>query len=499
MAGGAPNDVAIEKSRIYLNGFNGYEHIYLNMIAGANRRFKDFTFNERFPGSSNYIVDKYRVQDAFSKDGYAFMQNAFSHPNAYFGGEEWVLKAKTPTPEELVKLSDDLKRAYTADYIKAWRDYLNSASYVPTPFGYKDLVDAGNKLGALDVDTSPLLELFSLLSVNTAAASPEIAAVFQTPQKVVSPSSPEQHLIGGSNQKYMTDLKNLEQAIKIISIDTTKDSDPNAAAPIIPAAVTAELDTKDLVPRPQPGSVEQKSFDLLEAPIKAAENLAQQVPLKAAGAGAKAFCDQQIAPLLKEFPFKPDATTEATTEEVAQVFAPGSGSFAKYISTLQLFVTQQGPQFYSAQPTKVPVNPAFLSFLGKAQRISSALFPPGSNKPSLDFTLTEPPGAPNAVLTVDDQKISTDGQKVQFRWESRPDGKTSIALEGNSRTPPGGPWSVFHLGFVAEHNPPNRLKYNLQTNNQTNGVALFDASGPGAELLNKDFMKGFQCVSNVAR
>jgi len=499
MAGGAPNEVALEKSHAYLNGFKGYQHIYLNMLSAANRRFKDFTFNERFPGSSTSIIDHYRVQGAFSKEGYVFMQNAISHPNVYFGGEKWVLQAPPPTEDDLAKLSVDLQGAYTKDYIKAWQDYLNSASYVPSPFVYKDFEDAGHKLSQLDVDTSPLLELFWLLSVHTASASPEIATVFQTPQKVVSASSPEQHLIGGSNQKYITDLKNLEQAIREISINTTNPSDQNAAQPIVGPATTAQLDTDDLVPRPQPGSVEQKSFDLLEAPIKAAENLAQQAPLKAAGAGAKAFCDQQIAPLLKEFPFKPDATTEATTEEVAQVFAPGSGSFAKYISTLQLFVTQQGPQFYSAQPTKVPVNPAFLSFLGKAQRISSALFPPGSNKPSLDFTLTEPPGAPNAVLTVDDQKISTDGQKVQFRWESRPDGKTSIALEGNSRTPPGGPWSVFHLGFVAEHNPPNRLKYNLQTNNQTNGVALFDASGPGAELLNKDFMKGFQCVSNVAR
>jgi hypothetical protein len=46
---------------------------------------------------------------------------------------------------------------------------------------------------------------------------------------------------------------------------------------------------------------------------------------------------------------------------------------------------------------------------------------------------------------------------------------------------------------------PNRLKFFFSFNNQTPEVVLFDASGSGAPLLNPEFMKGFHCVSNVAR
>jgi type VI secretion system protein ImpL len=62
-----------------------------------------------------------------------------------------------------------------------------------------------------------------------------------------------------------------------------------------------------------------------------------------------------------------------------------------------------------------------------------------------------------------------------------------------------GPWSVFHFGFAAPQVSPNRLKFFFSFNNQTPEVVLFDASGPGASLLNPEFMKAFHCVSNVAR
>jgi type VI secretion system protein ImpL len=62
-----------------------------------------------------------------------------------------------------------------------------------------------------------------------------------------------------------------------------------------------------------------------------------------------------------------------------------------------------------------------------------------------------------------------------------------------------GPWSVFHFSFSAPQVAPNRMKFSFSFNNQTPEVVLFDASGPGAPMLNPEFMKGFRCVSNVAR
>jgi len=496
---GSPrNDTLVARARLYLNGFQGFQHVYQSMLAAANHKVPGFNFNGRFPGSSQYIVDSYAVQGAFSKDGFAFMQDAILHPDPYFRGEEWVLGPASGPPIDRAALSVQLKQTYTADYIQTWRTYLTKAQFIP----YRTFADAGNKLGALDSNTSALLELFSLISTNTAVAAPEISSAFQAPQAVVSPSNGDNRLIGSSNQAYIQSLQALEGVLKNLSLNPTSANDPAAAAPVTQAAVTAEQAAENLrngfVPDPA-GSMDKTSFALLEAPITSAKNLAAQAPANAAGGGAKAFC-AQVGPVLAKFPFNPQSTTEASTEEVAQVFAPGSGSFAQFATSLHALVVQQGSQYVPAPGSTVKISPSFLGFLSSAQKISSTLFPAG-NQPSLDFTLTEvkSTGVSDAVLSIDGKQLNAGGQTATFHWVSQPSSKITLATQKNTAPNMTGPWSVFHFGFAAPQISPNRLKFFFSFNNQAPEVVLFDASGPGAPLLNPEFMKGFHCVSNVAR
>ena len=326
-AGGSANDIVVAHARFYLNGFQGFQHVYQSMLAAANHKFAAFDFNSKFPGSAQYIIDNYSVQGAFSKDGFAFMQDAILHPDPYFRGEEWVLGPSSGPPIDRAALSVQLRQAYIADYLQTWRTYLTKAQFIP----YRNFADAGNKLGALDSNTSALLELFSLISLHTGVAAPEIASAFQAPQSVVPPST-DNRLIGASNQGYIQSLQGLEGAVKNLTLNATSANDPTAAAPVTQAALAAEQTAETLrnsfVPDPT-GGMDKTTFNLLEAPIESAKNLAAQAPANAAGGGAKAFC-AQIAPLLAKFPFNPQSSTEASTEEVAQVFAPGSGSFAQY-------------------------------------------------------------------------------------------------------------------------------------------------------------------------
>ncbi len=391
-----------------------------------------------------------------------------------------------------------MKQTYTADYIQTWRTYLTKAQFIP----YRNFADAGNKLSALDSNTSALLELFSLISFHTAVAAPEISSAFQAPQAVVSPSNADNRLIGSSNQAYIQSLQALEGVLKNLSLNPTSANDPTAAAPVTQAAVTAEQAAENLrngfVPDPA-GSMDKTSFALLEAPITSAKNLAAQAPANAAGGGAKAFC-AQVGPVLAKFPFNPQSTTEASTEEVAQVFAPGSGSFAQFATSLHALVIQQGSQYAPAPGSTVKISPSFLGFLSSAQKISSTLFPAG-NQPSLDFTLTEvkAAGVSDAVLNIDGKQLNAGGQTATFHWVSQPSSTITLATQKNTAPHMTGPWSVFHFGFAAPQISPNRLKFFFSFNNQTPEVVLFDASGPGAPLLNPEFMKGFHCVSNVAR
>jgi type VI secretion system protein ImpL len=498
-AGGAGNDVVVARARFYLNGFQGFQHVYQSMLAAANHKFPSFDFNGKFPSSSQYIFDNYSVQGAFSKDGFAFMQDAILHPDPYFRGEEWVLGPSSGPPIDRAALSDQLRKSYTADYIQTWRTYLTKAQFVP----FRNFADAGNKLSALDSNTSAMLELFSLISLHTGVAAPEISSAFQAPQSVVPPSNPDNRFLAPSNQAYIQSLQTIEAAVKNLTLNATNANDPAAAAPVIQAAVTAEQAAENLrngfLPDPY-GSMDKTSFALLEAPIQSAKNLAAQAPANAAGGGAKAFC-AQIAPVLAKFPFNPQSPTEASTDEVAQVFAPGSGSFAQFTSSLRALVVQQGSQYVPAPGSTVRINPSFLAFLSSAQRISSTLFPAGGNQPALDFTLNEVKSSDvsNAVLNIDGKEIKSGGQTATFHWVSQPSSSITLATKKNTAPPMTGPWSVFHFGFAAPQVSPNRLKFFFSFNNQTPEVVLFDASGPGAPLLNPDFMKGFHCVSNVAR
>jgi type VI secretion system protein ImpL len=498
-AGAPRNDVAVAQARAYLNGFQGFQHVYQSMLSAANRKVPGFNFNGKFPGSSQYIVDGYPVQGAFTKDGFAFMQDAILHPDPYFRGEEWVLGPASGPPIDRVVLSGQLKEAYFADYIQTWRTYLTKAQFIP----YRNFADAGNKLGALDSNTSAMLELFSLISINTGVAAPEISTVFQAPQSVVPPSSPDNRFIAQTNQAYIQSLQAIEGAVKNLTLNSTSANDPAAAAPVVQAAVTAEQAVETLrngfLPDPI-GSMDKTSFTLLEAPIESAKNLAAQAPAAAAGGGAKTFCGQ-LEPILEKFPFNPQASNEATTDEVAQVFAPGSGSFSQFTASMHALVAQQGSQYVVAPGSAVHINPAFLNFLTHAQKISSALYPSGGNQPSLDFTLAEvkAPGDANAVLNIDGKQITAGGQSTTFHWTSQPSSKITLATQKNTAPPMTGPWSVFHFGFAAPQVSPNRLKFFFSFNNQAPEIVLFDASGPGAPLLNPDFMKGFRCVSNVAR
>jgi type VI secretion system protein ImpL len=497
--GGTRNDIVVAHARTYLNGFQGFQHVYQSMLAAANHKVPSFDFNSKFPGSAQYIFDNYPVQGAFSKNGFAFMQDAILHPDPYFRGEEWVLGPSSGPPIDRAALSDQLKKAYFFDYIQTWRTYLTKAQFVP----YRNFADAGNKLGALDSNTSAMLELFSLISTNTSVAAPEISNAFQAPQTVVPPSNADGRLISQANQGYIGSLQALEGAVKNLTLNATSANDPTAAAPVTQAAITADQAAETLRNTFLPdtaGNMDKTSFALLEAPITSTKNLAAQAPAAAAGGAAKTFC-AQLEPLLTKFPFNPQSQTEAGTDEVAQIFAPTTGSFAQFYNTsLRALIVQQGGQFSVAPGSTVHINPGFITFLNNAQRISSILYSSG-NQPSLDFSLNElkSPGVSDAVLNIDGKQINAGGQAATFHWISQPSSKITLATQKNTAPQMSGPWSVFHFSYSAPQVAPNRLKFTFTFNNQAPEIVLFDASGPGAPLLNPEFMKGFRCVSNVAR
>ena len=124
-----------------------------------------------------------------------------------------------------------------------------------------------------------------------------------------------------------------------------------------------------------------------------------------------------------------------------------------------------------------------------------------------DFTLTEEtsPNLPVATLDIDGNKITAANQTKQFNWKSSP--TSTIKLDAVGQTnPASGPLSVFHFAYSAKSPGPNKLQFIFQMNNQPvrspSGVPLdytFDVGGPGAPLLNPNFMRTqLRCNTKVA-
>jgi type VI secretion system protein ImpL len=495
--GGSPDQPAIAQARGYLNGFQGFQHVYQSMLAAAGRKVPGFTFNGKYPNSSAHIVNTFPIQGAFTKDGFAFMQDAILHPDPYFRGEEWVLGPSSGQQIDRAALTAQLRQAYYANFIQTWRTYLAKSTFV----GYRNYADAGNRLSVLDSNTSPMLELFWLISSNTAVAAPEIASQFQAPQAVVPPSNSDSRLLASPNQAYITGLQNLEGAVKNLATAPNQ-NDPAAAAPVSQAAISAEQAAENLRNSFTPdrtANLDQTSFRLLQAPIESAKALAAQAPAAAAGGGAKSFC-AAAEPVFVKFPFNPQSTVDATPEEVAQIFAQPQGTFWQfYNNSLKSMVQQTGTSFTPMPGSTVKFGRGFLSFLNHAATISTAFFPTG-NQPSLNFTLTpdKADSIPNAVLNIDGQQLTVTSAPTTFHWVAQP--ASHVTLTGPINPPPyQGTWSVLRFAYESEHPAPNRLKNNFQVNNRTLGVVIYDASGSGAPLLNPEFMRGFRCVTNPAQ
>ncbi len=61
----APAMAAVTHARTYLGSFGGYDRIYQNMLAAANKVIPAIDFNRIYPGSSVVVVESHIVQGAF--------------------------------------------------------------------------------------------------------------------------------------------------------------------------------------------------------------------------------------------------------------------------------------------------------------------------------------------------------------------------------------------------------------------------------------------------
>jgi type VI secretion system protein ImpL len=117
------------------------------------------------------------------------------------------------------------------------------------------------------------------------------------------------------------------------------------------------------------------------------------------------------ASLAGRYPFEPRGA-DATLADVAAYFRPAQGTlWGFYDKNLQTDLQRMGDHFQVANPTAGQIYSGnVLEFLGRAQEVTNALFPPGAPEISAGFAVNVHPST-----RLDLMRFKVDGQAVDYR------------------------------------------------------------------------------------
>lgn len=511
------DSLAVERARAYLAKFGGTERTYKSIIEEASQANPAVYFSQRFPGAESVLVAPQGVEGAYTKQGWSWVQNAIQNNlNRFYRGEIWVLGNQADNlADERIRVQDELRARYLADFSNQWRNMLKSAGIVR----YTGLKDAAEKLRILSGNQSPLLELLWLVSGHT-TASPEIASVFQPVHTIMPPAQAEQtdRYIGQSNQSYMNALVGVQTSVEAI-IDPAVDKqavDQSISSSVSALRVTAELSNTFRID--SEGHVETTVRTLMEEPITALDSILRSSSAGALNGKGQGLCSSWNR-LAASYPFNPRSSAQASIQDVNAIFQPQGGAlWSFYASTLSNYIVRDGAQFKANPNGGVRINPAFLAFLNKASRFTDTLYS-GSSQPHVSFTMrarsTE--GMDGVTLDIDGQTL-TGSSSMQFLWPGS--GPQEVKLTG--RLPGGselllqdfqGPWAVFQFLGEADHRVSSGSTETLEWIAKTGGggqpmrlpdgrrvTVSFDLSaGSAAPLFTKGFFSGLRCVPTIAQ
>jgi len=504
--------LVVARARNYLSQFSGTERVYRFVLAEAGKANPSINFNKKFPGSAEVVVDRTEVSGAFTKGGWAFMQNALQNLPKYFSGEAWVLGQENTSNIDLAKLATDLRSRYQQDFIEQWRSFLRNGNVVR----YTGLPDATQKLLKLSGNQSPLLALFCVAAQNTAVEQPDVVKAFQAVQSVVSPNCQDQY-IGDANKPYVAGLSGLQVCLdRANSAPGDKDAAKAQCLNDVSTAQQAANQIGQGFKIDQDGHIDQTVHNLLLAPITAITAVLKPGPVSGQGLCA------QMGPLESKFPFSPQATLEATPQDVAMVFDPNTGALAQfYNSALKNLLLPQGTGYIANPAATQAVNPAFLAFFNRAAAVQRTLYAGAPGQLQFKYALRPHPteSVSSVSMNIDGQVLSYAGGNSsfqQFTWPGSGQGVTlTVKIQGGSDLGfPSytGTWGVFHFFADADKTQQNGNVYNVEWVLRVAGgrpvtapngrpvTVQFDLDTLGAPaILQKGFFSSLRCVSNVAR
>lgn len=433
---------AIAHARAYLNQFPPEERVYRAMLADAAKSSAPIVFGRDFPNAGGVVTAPVVIAGAYTKQGWAVMQKDLDNPQPFMKGEPWVLGTQVTGTVDVITLQQHLRQRYLTEYSAAWRQLLASAKVLP----YSNLNDASRKLAVLTGNTSPLLELFWLVS-NNVSPSPDLTKEFQPVAKVVPPTGQAQY-VSSANQSYLGALLNLKSAVDQLQQQPQAALTPGAPSPVSAAAAqattTASQIAQGFTPDPS-GHIDSTVQRLILEPITNV-NAALPKPGEALNGKGRSFCGQ-IRSLFAQSPFSSNPRAPAASPaQFAAIFGPNGAISGFYTQNLASVLTFSGSGYMVNPASPVKINPVFLEFFNRISALARAFYPNGSAQPQLHFLLSPlpPQGVKQFSVTIDGQTMAYPGGAVQMSWSPLTGGQTIKTVDGGNINYQG-PWGVFSL------------------------------------------------------
>lgn len=502
----APAEAAlVDDTRAFLARFGNTDRLYTALVSQASSSAAAIRFADASPGSEAVLRDELVVPGAFTRDGWTFVQQNVANVDRFFATDTWVLGEQTVSPADRQRMADSLRVRYVDEYVRTWAEFLSRARVVA--YGGNAAVAARN-LARLSSNQSPLLQLFSIASTNTAVDSPVIRA-FQPVQLVVPPSRTDR-LVGPGNQQYMTGLAQLASQMEAVAQAngperTSAIGQAEGTARQVEATVTAM--SLEFATQGAAAGIGASVRSLLMQPLDHLDPLIAAIPAGAINEQGASFCST-VQPVLSKYPFNSSSSTYATIEDLNRVFRPQGSALAALTSRLQDVVERLGSEYRARPGVEFTPTNEFLTMLNSVQRISDALYAENPQEPGFSYLLqpqrTEAfPEVTFAINGNNHTVTATEFGMRPFRWrltEEREGRITARRADGGSITlvDVTGPWASFRMLAQARWQPSANGSYRLTWNVNTGTVSadVFPAGGP---VPNPSLFQGLSCVPRVVR
>ena len=232
----------------------------------------------------------------------------------------------------------------------------------------------------------------------------------------------------------------------------------------------------------------------------------------------KGLCTQ-ISQLKRKYPFDPNASQDATLQELAAVFHPQQGSlWALYAGNLQELLIEQGGRFVAKPGGSIQLNPAFVAFFNQAAGISRAFYPEGATEPRFVYTVTPQPidTLSRLQLRLDGQLLSSGeggGKPQQILWPNDGSGSFLYGAIGGGNVIEvvryTGPWAAFRFFASASRVPdsgsgdyewrPTTSGQPMVVNSKVVIVRYNLAHGSNLPILKSGYLSTLSCPPSVTR